>query len=54
MRHALSRFAEDASGATAIEYALICLLIALPIIAGLTVIGTKLSGSFNEVSSNFK
>ena len=54
MIHALSNFADDASGATAIEYALLCLLIALPIIAALTVIGVNLSGTFNEVASNFK
>jgi len=40
-------------GATAIEYALLALLIALPIILSLAAIGSELSGSFNEVSSNF-
>lgn len=54
MFHALSKFADDTSGATAIEYALLCLLIALPIIAALTIIGSNLSNSFNEVSANFK
>ncbi|MGO8798698.1 MAG: Flp family type IVb pilin [Roseiarcus sp.] len=53
MIKALFNFADDASGATAIEYALLALLIALPIIAALTIIGTNLSGTFNEVSSNF-
>lgn len=49
MIKALFNFADDASGATAIEYALLALLIALPIIAALTIIGTNLSGTFNEV-----
>jgi pilus assembly protein Flp/PilA len=43
---------DDDSGATAIEYALICMLVACAIIASVTVIGTKLQNTFNEVSSN--
>lgn len=53
MNKAFASFLADETGATAIEYALMCLLIALPIIAAVTVIGKKLSNSFNAVSSNF-
>ena len=53
MRKLTEKFIANEIGATAIEYALLALLIALPIILSLAVIGTKLSGSFNEVSSNF-
>jgi len=48
----LKRLAADESGATAIEYALLASLIALVIIAALTVLGTELQNHFNEVSSN--
>jgi pilus assembly protein Flp/PilA len=50
----LTSFVRDESGATAIEYALLCFLIALPIILAVTSIGTKLQNSFNEVASNLK
>lgn len=53
MKKKFASYLADETGATAIEYALICLLIALPIIAGVTLIGKKLSNSFNAVSSNF-
>ena len=42
------------SGATAIEYALIASLIAVAIIVSLTVLGSQLQNTFNEVSSNLK
>ena len=47
-------FIDDESGATAIEYALICMLVACAIIVSITVIGTKLQNTFNEVASNLK
>ncbi|MEI9965542.1 MAG: Flp family type IVb pilin [Caulobacteraceae bacterium] len=46
----LSRFVQDQSGATAIEYGLIAALIAVVIVAALTTLGTNLSGTFNKVS----
>ena len=39
-------------GATAIEYGLIAALIAVAAITAMTSIGTKLSTTFNNVSSN--
>jgi pilus assembly protein Flp/PilA len=52
LRNLLLKFANDASGATAIEYGLIASLIALVIIASVTSVGTKMTGTFNKVSSN--
>jgi pilus assembly protein Flp/PilA len=39
-------------GVTAIEYGLIAALIAVAIIAAVTLVGTKLQGTFSTVSSN--
>ena len=47
-------FASDASGATAIEYALLSSLIAVFIVASLQSLGTKLSSEFAEVGSALK
>jgi pilus assembly protein Flp/PilA len=54
MKILLSRFARDARGATAIEYALISMLIALAIVTALTYIGTQLSSQFSEVGNALK
>ena len=51
MRHLLHRFVDDQSGVTAIEYALIALLIFLVIITAVQLIGTNLSATFNAVAS---
>jgi pilus assembly protein Flp/PilA len=48
----LKSFARDDSGATAIEYGLIASMIALVIISAVTAVGSKLTITFNEVSSN--
>jgi pilus assembly protein Flp/PilA len=41
----------DERGATAVEYALILIFIALVIIAGLTLTGTKLNAVFHKVAT---
>jgi pilus assembly protein Flp/PilA len=46
----VSRFVQDESGATAIEYGLIAALIAVVIIGAVTTVGTKLSSTFKAVS----
>jgi pilus assembly protein Flp/PilA len=51
MKNLFSRFANDESGATAIEYGLIAALIAVAIIAALQALGTTLSGTFGAVSA---
>lgn len=46
------RFARCQRGATAIEYGLIAALIAVAAIVAMTNVGSKLQGTFNNVSSN--
>jgi pilus assembly protein Flp/PilA len=52
--HMLSRFINDQSGATAIEYGLIASLIAVAIIGAATTLGGKLSSTFTAVSNQLK
>jgi pilus assembly protein Flp/PilA len=51
MNSFISRFLGNESGATAIEYGLIAALIAVAIIAGVTVVGTQLGKTFNNVGT---
>lgn len=51
MQNLLSRFADDESGATAIEYGLIAALIAVAIIAALNTLGGSLNTTFGSVST---
>ena len=46
----MRRFAADACGATAIEYALIASLISIVIVTATTQVGTKLSTFFSSVT----
>ncbi len=48
----VSRFMNDESGATAIEYGLIAALIAVVIITAVTALGTTLSAKFNSISTS--
>ena len=48
----VSRFMNDESGATAIEYGLIAALVAVVLVTALTAMGTKLSGVFDTVRTN--
>ena len=47
----LKRFAKDESGATAIEYGLIAAGISVAIITVVQGLGTKLSNTFNNIST---
>lgn len=49
MRNFIKDFANDESGATAIEYGLIAALIAVAIIGTLSLIGPKLNSAFVKV-----
>jgi len=51
MRAFFSRFANDESGATAIEYGLIVALIAVVIIGTVTTLGTSLNTSLSTAGS---
>ncbi len=54
MTKLFARFVKDESGVTAIEYGLIAALVSVVIIGALTTLGTKLTSTFNEVSSKLK
>ena len=47
----LTRFAQDESGATAIEYGLIAALIAVAAITAVKGVGTKVGQTFNNASA---
>ena len=53
MARLMSRFAADESGATAIEYGLIAMLISVAIITILTAIGGNLNTTFSKVNAAF-
>ncbi len=46
----IAKFIRDENGATAIEYGLIAALIAVVIIAALTLLGTAISGKFSTIA----
>jgi pilus assembly protein Flp/PilA len=54
MKTLVSRFVNDESGATAIEYGLIAAGISVAIIAVVNGLGTKLNGTFSSISSQLK
>lgn len=54
MKSLVVNFLKNESGATAIEYGLIASLIAVVIIAALTMLGTKLSNTFKLVAAQLR
>ena len=48
----VQRFMNDEEGVTAIEYALIASLIAVVIIAAVTLVGTNIKAVFNDIASH--
>ena len=50
--HAVTKFAFEETGATAIEYGLIASLIAIAIIGAVSALGSQLTSTFNEVTNN--
>ena len=54
MNNLIVRFAKNESGATAIEYGLIAALVSVAAIAAFTLVGNKLSSTFNEVADKLK
>ncbi len=52
MKNLFARFANDESGATAIEYGLIAGLISVVIITAVTSVGTKVSTQFSKIASS--
>lgn len=49
-----ARFAQDESGATAIEYGLIAALISVGIILAATTLGTNLGSVFNNIATKLQ
>lgn len=53
MTSKIKAFIKNESGATAIEYALIAVMISTAVISGATSVGTTLSNTFVSISENF-
>ena len=51
---AIKTFSADERGVTAIEYGLIAALIGIALVAGATLLGTKLSDSFSFIANLMK
>jgi pilus assembly protein Flp/PilA len=51
LRHVFIRFLHDESGATAIEYALIGVLVSVAIVAALTTVGSQVTSLFGRVET---
>ena len=51
MKTIFARFAQDESGATAIEYGLIAALISVALIAAATLVGGSLGDLFNTINT---
>jgi pilus assembly protein Flp/PilA len=54
MKSLVTRFAKNESGATAIEYGLIAAGISVAIISVVNGLGSKLSSTFNNVTTQMK
>jgi len=54
MKTIVSRFLQDESGATAIEYCLIAAGISIVIIVAVNGIGTNLNSTFSSISTELK
>ncbi|WP_371396126.1 Flp family type IVb pilin [Fretibacter rubidus] len=50
MKNLMTRYINDESGATAIEYGLIAALIGVALITGAKAVGTQLNTKFNGIS----
>ena len=54
MRGLISRFLNDQSGATAIEYCLIAVGLSIVILAALNGVGTTLNAKFTSINASLK
>lgn len=54
MKNLIQKFANDESGATAIEYGLIAALIAVVVVPGVTALGAKLNVTFGTITTGLK
>jgi len=51
MRHYFNRLVKDESGANALEYALVMILVAFAIVTGAGLLGTNLNKLFNSMGT---
>ncbi|MEP3279491.1 MAG: Flp family type IVb pilin [Stappiaceae bacterium] len=51
MKNVFARFMKDESGATAIEYGLIAVLISVVVIGAMTLVGGELNTAYTEVEA---
>jgi pilus assembly protein Flp/PilA len=54
LTQAIKKFYRDEAGVTAIEYALIAALIAVAIIAAVTLVGTDIAAVFTNISTKLQ
>jgi pilus assembly protein Flp/PilA len=54
MRATFARLLQDNHGVSAVEYALICALIVLAMVAGLSQVATATTSMWNNVSNTFE
>ncbi|MBC7738960.1 MAG: Flp family type IVb pilin [Candidatus Saccharibacteria bacterium] len=52
MQYLVSKFGKDESGATAIEYGLIAGLVSVVIVTALVLLGPKLTGVFEKITTS--
>jgi pilus assembly protein Flp/PilA len=53
MKDRLKKLLTDETGVTSVEYGLVALLVALAIVAGVTLVGTNVRAMYEYVESNF-
>ncbi|MGD0185278.1 MAG: Flp family type IVb pilin [Roseiarcus sp.] len=53
MMKTVARFARSQSGATAVEYALICMCVVLAIVVSVANLGTQLNNTYVQIDGSF-
>jgi pilus assembly protein Flp/PilA len=54
MARMFRRFARSESGATAVEYAVLCMCLVLIIVVSVTALGTQVNNVYTEVTGSLK
>ncbi len=52
MKTMIQRFVKNESGASLVEYALLCALVAVAAIAGMSLLGTNINTAFSNVAGS--
>ncbi len=53
MPSGIARFVKDKSGVTAIEYSLIAVIVAVGIIASVSILGDSVAAQYDQIASSF-